>query len=136
MVTSQVNSKNPPMRVRPCSGSETHVRALSLVIAGRVGVVEVTVGVDPAESSQTHPAEILLTRRTGHLITAVHLLHKRERQEEHFQSMHRVIQVQEIHKEQTFAQHMRFQFAESSQFFFKLFHRDFWGRFHLNAKWN
>ncbi len=72
-----------------------------------------TVGVHPAESSQTHPAEILLTRRTGHLITAVHLLHTQEKRE-HFQSMHRVIQVQKTHREQTFAQHVRFQFAEGS----------------------
>lgn len=46
-----------------------------LVIAGRAGVVEVAVGVHLAESSQTDPAEVLLTGRTGHLVTAVHLLY-------------------------------------------------------------
>lgn len=50
----------------------------SLVKAGRVGVVEVAVGVHPAESSQTDPAETLLTGRTGHLVTAVHLLQEPE----------------------------------------------------------
>jgi len=48
----------------------------SLVIARRAGVVEVAVGVHSAESSQTDPAEILLTGATGHLVTAMNFLKK------------------------------------------------------------
>lgn len=67
--------------------SETHklfedsIWRNSLVIAWWVGVVEVAIGVHFAESSQTDPAEILLTGGTGHLVTAMYLLQKWEKTE-------------------------------------------------------
>lgn len=37
-------------------------------------VVKVAVWVDFAEGAQAQPAEVLLTRRAGHLVTAIHFL--------------------------------------------------------------
>lgn len=46
----------------------------SLVIAGGVRVVEVTVGVGSAQDAQTQPAEVLLAGSARHLVAAVHFL--------------------------------------------------------------
>lgn len=46
----------------------------SLVVTGRVWVVKVTVWVDSAEEAQAQPTEVLFTRGTGHLVTAIHFL--------------------------------------------------------------
>lgn len=49
-------------------------RGNSLVIAGRVRVVKVTVGVGSAEDAHAQPAEVLLAGSARHLVAAVHFL--------------------------------------------------------------
>lgn len=46
-----------------------------LVVTRRMWVVKVAVRVDFAEVAQAQPTEVLFTRGTGHLVTAIHFLY-------------------------------------------------------------